>query len=310
MPSLRHELLVSLFRNRAELARELLALIGRPQPSDGTAETLSPDLTQVTSAEYRADHITVLRDAAGAARLVVIVEVQLSRDAAKRSTWPVYIAVARDREACPTVLLVLAPDPDVAAWARKPIELGHPGFCLEPLVISYLDVPPRIDLLQAERVPELALLCALAHPSLARAEQAMAVIRDLSHDQSRLYLDVILAALDDDDRRTLEDLMLQGYQYQSEFAKRYYGQGKEEGKAEGLAEGKSAGLAEGKSAGLAGLQLAALELARTKLGSLDRAGEAAISALDDVTTLTSLVIALGAAVDRDHARVVFEQAIR
>jgi hypothetical protein len=28
----------------------------------------------------------------------------------------------------PAVLLVIAPEPAIAQWARRPIELGHPGF--------------------------------------------------------------------------------------------------------------------------------------------------------------------------------------
>ena len=40
--------------------------------------------------------------------------------------------------------------------------------------------------------------------------------------------------------------MVQKYEYQSEYARRYFGQGLAEGKAEGLAEGKAEGLAVGK----------------------------------------------------------------
>jgi hypothetical protein len=43
---------------------------------------------------------------------------------------------------CPAVLLVVATDPRVAAWARLPIELGHPHFQLTPIVIELGDVPP------------------------------------------------------------------------------------------------------------------------------------------------------------------------
>ena len=42
--------------------------------------------------------------------------------------------------AVPGDVVVIAPDA-VAAWARRPIELGHPGFVLEPMVIAFSELP-------------------------------------------------------------------------------------------------------------------------------------------------------------------------
>jgi hypothetical protein len=74
MPSLSHEALLLLFRNRPELAPELLrdALhIALPAYSEVRIE--SAELTDVSPAEYRADMVVLLVD--GKAVLGIVVEV-------------------------------------------------------------------------------------------------------------------------------------------------------------------------------------------------------------------------------------------
>jgi hypothetical protein len=54
-----------------------------------------------------------------------------------------------------------------------------------------------------------------------------------------LYLDFILIAIPQNVREALETTMNSlGYEYQSDFARRYFGQGKAEGKVEGKVEGR------------------------------------------------------------------------
>ena len=52
-----------------------------------------------------------------------------------------------------------------------------------------------------------------------------------------LYTDLIRAALGRKARQALEAMMIAGYEYQSDFAKKYVAEGKAKGKAEGKAEG-------------------------------------------------------------------------
>ncbi len=94
-----------------------------------------------------------MRDLAGAAAAAVIAEVQLGIDADKLRTWPLYVAAARARLGCPVTLLVLAPDPAVARWASQPIELGHPGFMLRPVVVGYAQIPRIRDAAAAGGAP-------------------------------------------------------------------------------------------------------------------------------------------------------------
>src|SRR6202789_1365528 len=107
MPSMAHEALVDLFKNRPELGPELLTeALGVALPSYDEARLVSIDLTQIRPAEYRADVVVLLLDA-GASISVVIVEVQLAVDDDKRFTWPGYTMGARARYRCPAGLLVV-----------------------------------------------------------------------------------------------------------------------------------------------------------------------------------------------------------
>jgi hypothetical protein len=141
VPSFRHEILVDLFRADGELAVELLRSRAGLAVDHARVEHGSSDLSQVVPAEYRADAVLVLRDRSDRPVTGVVVEVQRHVDRDKRRSWPVYVTALRAKLDCAVVLVVIAPDPDVAAWARQPIELGHPGFRLEPVVISFEDVP-------------------------------------------------------------------------------------------------------------------------------------------------------------------------
>ena len=117
----------------------------------------------------------------------------------------------------------------VGRWARAPIPLGHPEFVLKPIVLELRSIPAIHDASDTQGVPELAVLSALANPTLDVATAALQAISPLPTDQGRLYLDVILGALSPSDRRVL----MQGYVYQSEFARKYYFQGLREGRDKG-----------------------------------------------------------------------------
>src|SRR5262245_20963031 len=101
MPSMAHEVLVDLFKNRPSLGPELLTeALGVALPPYTEAHLASIDLTQVRPAEYRADVVVLLLDA-GAPIWVVVIEVQLAIDDDKRFTWPEYTMGARAKHRCP-----------------------------------------------------------------------------------------------------------------------------------------------------------------------------------------------------------------
>ena len=151
-----------MFRNRPELAPELLRdVLGLQLPQWTEARVESAELTEVVPTEYRADLVVLLLE--GKPVLAIVVEVQLSRDEDKRASWPQYLTSLRARVGCDTVLLVVAPDAAVARWCAQPIELGHPGFVLQPLVMGPEAIPVILDEQVAREDPELAVLSAMAH---------------------------------------------------------------------------------------------------------------------------------------------------
>lgn len=149
-------------------------------------------------------------------------------DFRKRYSWPEYTMGARAVHRCPVGLLVVAPDPAVAVWCAEPIETGIPGFVLRPPVLEREAVPVVTDPAEAARRPELAVLSAMAH---GRTEQGAAIaaavlpaIQGLDDERARFYSDIVLTSLNEAARRALE-AMMKGYEYQSDFAKRYVAEG-------------------------------------------------------------------------------------
>jgi hypothetical protein len=187
----------------------------------------------------------------------------------------------------------------VARWCAQPIEIGHPGFSLTPLVLGPSAVPVLTSLEQARNgPPELAVLSAVAH---GRGEQGLEVSRTafdvietdgrLDDDQRWIYTEVVLASLGEAARRALEELMSTGgHQYLSEFARKYHSQGRAEGVAQGLAEGVARGLAEGEAKGLAegvaqGKADAILSVLKARKLAVPAEAEERVRACTDLATL-------------------------
>jgi hypothetical protein len=242
-----HEILVDLFKNRPSLGAEMLAeVLGFSIPSYTEARLASSDLTEIQPAEYRADVVVLLLEGDEPVR-VIIVEVQLAVDAKKRFSWPAYVTNSRAIHGCPAGLLVVAPDTGVAGWCAEPIETGVPGFVLNPPVLRRGAVPVVTDPEEAARRPELGVLSAMVHGETEQgttiAAAVLPAIRGLDDDRVRLYYDLVYNSLNEAARRALEDLM-KGYEYQSDFAKKYVAEGRAEGLSEGLSKGRTEGRAE------------------------------------------------------------------
>ncbi len=244
MPSLLHETLLLLFRNRPDLAPQLVreALRGElPHYSDARIE--SAELNEVQPTEYRADLVVVLRQEKPV--FGIVVEVQLGSAEDKLYSWPAYTVNLRARLRCPVCLLVITAEESVARWAREPIELGG-GNRWRPWVIGPAVVPEVLDETRARKEPELAVLSAMAHgqdadPSKAAqiAYGAKLASLGLDADRRQLYYDLAMMTLTEVARRALESMDPAKHEYLSPFAREYFGQGKAEGKAEGQAEGRA-----------------------------------------------------------------------
>src|SRR5262249_55258728 len=101
--------------------------------------------------------------------------------------------------------------------------------------------------------PELGVLSALAHGATEQgatiAAAVLPAVQGLDDERARFYYDLVYNSLHEAARRELE-AMMKGYEYQSDFAKRYVAQGRTEGRAEGRTEGRTEGRAEGTARAL------------------------------------------------------------
>lgn len=103
-------------------------------------------------------------------------------------------------------------------------------------------IPAITDLDQARQAPELAVLSVAAHadePGAAHiALAAIEATADLDRDRDRLYPDFVFALLGRVARAAREKLMATSgkIQYQSDFAREYYGKGLIDGEARGEAK--------------------------------------------------------------------------
>lgn len=238
-----HESLVDLFRNQPRLAIELLRL-ALGLRVEATQVTLSSiDLTEAWPLELRADAIVLLLDdpTLGA----IIVEVQLQPDAEKRLKWPLYAAIQRARTGKGVLVLVLTLDEATARWARQAIVLDPLGNTWRPLVIGPADLPVVLEPARALACPELAVLSTVLHGKGPHGEAlgrvALEATLRLDEERQAQYADLILYSLHATARAALEAFMARPYEYKSDFARRYYGQGLAEGEAKGKVEGEVEG---------------------------------------------------------------------
>jgi hypothetical protein len=290
MPSLQHEALLELFRNRPLLAPELLRdALQIELPEYSEARIGSADLNQLQPTEYHADLVVLLLDDKPV--LGIVVEVQLQPDERKEFVWPAYVATLRARLECSVVLLVITPNENTAGKASRSIDLGG-GNVFRPLVLGPSGVPIVTDEAVARADPELAVLSAMSHgkdPDAERAAKiaaaAQAAASALAEDRGSLYYDLIYHALSEAARKALQDMAIPNYQYQSDFARHYFAQGEARGEARGEAKGERHGRAELLARQLAqrfGLlpESAKARLAQCSIAELDAIGERVLSAAD------------------------------
>jgi len=211
MPSLEHAALVEMFRTHPELIPLLLhEALGVTVPAYQTLSVTEAALDQLVPIEFRADLVVeFLAENNKRPVLSSIVEVQLRIDEAKYFSWPVYVTVERSRKRCDTCLIVVAPDPAVAAWARGPIRIG-PGNELRPIVLGPAEIPIVTDREVGLANPILAVLSALAHGNepehgLPIVRVALEALAGLDSADSGIYAHILFKALAEPVSRALRN---------------------------------------------------------------------------------------------------------
>jgi hypothetical protein len=242
MPSVLHEALRELFAKRPELVAKLLQ--GRLWLPSDSFVPLDSELTDPRMKQLLPDAV-LASPSADAPAVIVIIEVQLSVIESKRRVWPQYAANAHSHYDCRVELVVVTPYAEVERWARQPIRIGR-RHAMTPDVLG----PSAIPVLDAPAIagdPVLAMLSTLAHMDDPRcAQQALWTLEALAswdQDAEGRLADILQAALTVAVRDRMEDLMRTGkYEYQSDFAKKYFARGREEGREEGRAVGQARAL--------------------------------------------------------------------
>ncbi len=213
MPSPLHDAIVGLFLDRPDLAPSLIReLLGIDIPDWSTIEVREATMSDLVTAEYRADLVLLLVDKKPV--FAIVVEVQLGIDRDKAYRWLSYVATVRDRWRCPVTLLVVTPDENVAEWARQPIEFSGPGSVFVPLVLGPADIP--VIRRGQPTTPEAAVLSALAHArdpgNLEAITVAVEQLASLDEATRLFYYDLVVSRLDEATRIALVGLMQQpGY---------------------------------------------------------------------------------------------------
>src|SRR5262249_11114180 len=168
-------------------------------PLHTSTAVVESSLDQLLPVEFRADLVLELRDEEGALVLAIVVEVQRDGDPDKKFSWPVYVAVVRAKKRCGTVVLVVAPSTDVAAWAAENIDLGLGFGNVKPLVLGPTVVPEITDPAEAESETELTVLSAVAHGNgpngLAVVQVALSALGRLDQEHAAVYFQIIWDAL-------------------------------------------------------------------------------------------------------------------
>jgi hypothetical protein len=115
----------------------------------------------------------------------------------------------------------------------------------KPWVVGPSNTPIITEIQEALENVELAVLSAIGHGqsaniSLAKRIVSAAIVASAGIDpeRSRLYFDLMLISISPNILEAIGATTMNslGFEYQSTFARRYYGQGKAEGKAEGRIE--------------------------------------------------------------------------
>ena len=248
MPSLGHEEIVELFRLDPRLAVELLERSGAlALPPFASLEVRPGELRELLPTERRVD-VVVLLSTDELPVFALLVEVQTSRDDRKRRTWPYYLAALGADYNCPVALLVYAVGDEVRTWARRPIELGHPGLVLTPIVLGAHDVPRVEDEGEARAAPYRAILSALMHASEPGAERvAQAAFRgaeSLEAEARDMWRELVAMAVSSNEvaKKALEAMMaIENFAEKSVWAKQAAKKAREAGILTGLEAGRVAG---------------------------------------------------------------------
>lgn len=218
MPKIRHEAVVEILQNEPELVLSLLECAGMQQRF-GSGVTLAIADSNLSDRDAAAEHEQIrglfsdnvfVFEGTGR-RVAVIAEVQTGRPDEERSlSWPAYVANARRRHRCDTLLMVFAITQDAARGSAKAIRMGHPGWDLVPL-ISGIGRTPGMPSADGRFAAELVLLRVITRELALTTHDtrmfALAAIQSAPRERVERYSKYIKELAPPSARKPLETLM-------------------------------------------------------------------------------------------------------
>ncbi|MFG1948804.1 hypothetical protein [Nonomuraea sp. NPDC048826] len=144
MPSPRHDALIQLFKDRPELAVEILRdLRGVEMPATALIRVEDSASSDLPSGELEADVVVVLGPPNQPAHAIVVeVQHDKSKDPKQLAR---YAAALWLLLRCDVAVLVVCPDQEVAAHYAAPVDSGLTGYRLYPHVLGPDDIPIITD---------------------------------------------------------------------------------------------------------------------------------------------------------------------
>lgn len=230
MNSIAHESPIEIIRRHPPLSAELARVLAPvPIPGKGavTVDLVSNDASNVVPAQFTADMVTMVRDRETRdPLLLIVIEPQGRSENEKNFSWPAYLGNLREAHMCTDALLIVVCwNETEAAKCRRPIQLGHPGFTLEPIVIGPKSGPDPHG-----ASPWLTVLCAaIKAMPLDTHDARRAVLNAVTETGSnitnrRRLTTIIMATATDKVRHALEALM-QTAEYKIDYFDRVEAQG-------------------------------------------------------------------------------------
>ncbi len=195
-----HEAAHRIFQDCPDLLGPVFDILGVPLPSPATVEVLTPDTTEMRPLERRVDSVLRLSSGgSGEGGLLLAIEAQSRRSAAKPSSWAYYLAHLREKYGYPVLLLVTCQDKATARWAAGPFDFGPDGWdhslAVRPLVLGPDNVPVINDTEQAARDLPLAVFSAMTHgtdPDAAVILEALATALGSTDGETADYFTELL----------------------------------------------------------------------------------------------------------------------
>ncbi|MGW0484843.1 hypothetical protein [Nonomuraea sp. NPDC003214] len=240
MPSPPHDALVSMFRDRPQLAVEILRdLIGKQLPETPLVRVEPNTFNTRPSDDFDADLVLSMGPPQSPAHAIVVeIQQDTSKDPRKLARYAASLWLMMH---CDATVLVVCPNRATAVHYMRPVDSGLTGYRLHPCVLGPDSIPAITDAKEATAHLDLATMSVMVHGRNRKVIEAFATaLADTADDHAPQYYEYAYSMSAPEIRQLLEEIMTSTtWPVYSPFAREHFGRGKDEGREEGREEGKA-----------------------------------------------------------------------